>query len=227
VPDGVVAVGSSSLIEGGDLTDLAGRGSYDSIIVKYNSNGDIGWKRNVGGSGEDHYEEVTVASGNIVAAGYSSQFGGGDLTGIKGRGGSDGLAVVHSMTAIPFFIDIVGVPERATVGKELTLEGRVISSVPAERVISWAVSDPGTTEASITGNVLLATAEGTVTVTATVENGTRDGMPYTKEIAIDVHPHQEEASGIPGDIWLWVIVAIVLVICIAAAGMVLLRKKNR
>ncbi|MCL2511175.1 MAG: Ig-like domain-containing protein, partial [Bacteroidales bacterium] len=96
--DGVVAVGNTTDSFGtGDLTELTGQGSTDAIIVKYNFDGDIQWKKNFGGSSVDQYNSVTTTSDGIVAVGYAiGGFGTGDLTGLTGQGGYDAIIVKYN-----------------------------------------------------------------------------------------------------------------------------------
>ena len=96
VSDGVVAVGRSATISGGDLAGLTGKGGEDAIIVKYNNDGTVAWIKNFGGSSSDQYLSVTAVSDGIVAVGHSASFnsgslaGNGDLTGLTGNGGTYG-----------------------------------------------------------------------------------------------------------------------------------------
>jgi len=80
--DGMVAVGYSAngSFGNGDWEDVAGKGDMDAIIVKYDLNGKIVWKRNFGGFGADSFESVTAVPDGIVAVGYSdyTSFGNGD-----------------------------------------------------------------------------------------------------------------------------------------------------
>ena len=98
-PDGgFVAAGTSEAASfgNGDWVGVTGRGNNDAIIVKFDNDGNTIWKKNFGGSGDDHFKAVTATSdGGFVAAGYSSlpSFGNGDWTGVTGRGGSDAIIV--------------------------------------------------------------------------------------------------------------------------------------
>jgi hypothetical protein len=92
VSDGVIAVGNSERLSfgTGDWTGVEGRGSNDAIVVKYNSAGDIVWKKNFGGGKEDYFFGVTAVSDGIVAVGVSYSFGNGDWTGVTGHLDSSG-----------------------------------------------------------------------------------------------------------------------------------------
>ena len=97
VSDGYVAVGYSwkGSFGNGDWTGIAGKGYDDAIIVKFNTDGTIAWKKNFGGSGDDRFNSVTAVSDGYVAVGYSweGSFGNGDWTGITGKGECDAIIV--------------------------------------------------------------------------------------------------------------------------------------
>jgi hypothetical protein len=77
--------------------------------------------------------------------------------------------------------------EVAEVWVPLTLNIIGVRPVDAsDQTITWTVKDPGTTGATISGNVLTATALGDVVVTGTVANGTAVGTPYIQDWTIRV-----------------------------------------
>jgi len=82
--------------------------------------------------------------------------------------------------------DITGVPTTATAGTSLILTGTVVPSNATNQTITWSVQDAGTTGATISGNTLNTTAAGTVTVEATIIDGTAVGLEYTQEFNITV-----------------------------------------
>ena len=82
VNDGYIVVGyaySSNL----DLTGLHnGTTSYlDGIIVKYDLNGNVVWKKNFGGTNHEYFYGVTAADDGYIVAGVSYSTD-GDLTGL-------------------------------------------------------------------------------------------------------------------------------------------------
>ena len=90
VADGVIAVGEAypSSFGKGDWEGVAGKGtvcsaSTDAIIVKYDNNGNIVWKKNFGGAAMDEFASVTTVSDGIIAVGSSrvDSFGSGDWLG--------------------------------------------------------------------------------------------------------------------------------------------------
>jgi len=97
VSDGVIAVGSSQYFGNGDWSGVTGKGSYDAIIVKYDNSGNVVWKKNFGGSDEDHFSSVTTVVDGIVAVGRSNpdSFGNGDWAGVTGKGGGDAIIVKY------------------------------------------------------------------------------------------------------------------------------------
>jgi uncharacterized repeat protein (TIGR02543 family) len=87
------------------------------------------------------------------------------------------VLVMGMLAAVPFGVladgfvavtDITGVPTAAVASVPLTLTGTATPADATRKTITWSVKDAGTTGASITGNTLMATAAGSVTVTATV-----------------------------------------------------------
>ena len=68
-------------------------------------------------------------------------------------------------------IGIVNVPTSMTVGTPIALTGTIEPANATNQTIAWSVKAAGITGASIIGNNLSATKEGTVKVTATITNG--------------------------------------------------------
>jgi hypothetical protein len=97
VSDGIVAVGysSSGSFGDGDWANVTTKGGNDAIIVKYDYNGNIVWRKNFGGSGRDEFLSVTVTSDGVIAAGSSGSdsFGDGDWADTQGLGGFDAIIV--------------------------------------------------------------------------------------------------------------------------------------
>ena len=104
--------------------------------------------------------------------------------------------------------NITGVPTTATVGVALTLTGTVVPATATYQTIVWSIVNAGTTGATISGNesplssdarllmlkkltkqsteqTLSTTAAGTVTVRATIANGTDKGN-YMQDFKITV-----------------------------------------
>ena len=81
---------------------------------------------------------------------------------------------------------ITGVPPTGYIGRSLSLTGTVNPSNATNKTISWSVDNAGTTNASITGNTLTASALGTVTVKATITNGASETSDYTQTSAITI-----------------------------------------
>jgi len=99
VPDGIVAVGESYEYSfgSGNWEGVNGKGDCDAIIVKYDHNGNLVWKRNFGGKSNDRFKSVTTLSDGVIAVGASSigSFANGDWEGIESKGGSDAILVKY------------------------------------------------------------------------------------------------------------------------------------
>jgi len=97
--DGIIAVGYSreNSFSNGDWTDIHGKGDWDAIIVKYGNDGNVIWKKNFGGSGQDNYLSISTVSDGIIAVGYSefASFGNGDWTDVWGWGDGDAIIVKY------------------------------------------------------------------------------------------------------------------------------------
>jgi len=113
---------------------------------------------------------ATITNGTAQSTNYTKDF---TITVSGGSGGETFVAVT----------DITGVPTTATVGTALSLTGTVEPSNATNKTISWSVVSGS---ASISGSNLNATTAGTVTVNATITNGTAQGTNYTKDFSITV-----------------------------------------
>ncbi len=96
--DGYVAVGEANNFGTGDLTGISSKGGSDAIIVKFDTNGKVVWKKNFGGSSEDVFRSVTATEDGCIAVGYSFSlgFGSGDWTGVSGKGFFDVMIVKYN-----------------------------------------------------------------------------------------------------------------------------------
>jgi len=79
--------------------------------------------------------------------------------------------------------DITGVPTAATVEIPFTLTGTVVPTDATNKTIVWSVISGSVT---VNENTLTAAVAGTVTVRATIANGTAQGKNYTKDFPITV-----------------------------------------
>jgi hypothetical protein len=110
VSDGIVAVGcvgSNSQVPtsycpngyaNGDWEDVQPKGLANAIIVKYDNEGNVVWKKIFGGSYADQFISVTAVSDGIVAVGYSwaASFGTGDWEDVEAKGdGIDAIIVKY------------------------------------------------------------------------------------------------------------------------------------
>jgi Leucine-rich repeat (LRR) protein len=99
VADGIVAVGHSweGSFGNGDWDGVDKKGVLDAIIVKYDNNGEIVWKKNFGGSDNDLFQSVTAVADGVVVVGISfdASFGSGDWDGVTAKGFSDAIIVKY------------------------------------------------------------------------------------------------------------------------------------
>ena len=98
----------------------------------------------------------------------------------NGSGGGPGNNPGDDFVAVT---NITGVPATATAGTALTLTGTVVPSTATNKTITWSVVSGS---ATVSGSTLNAAAAGTVTVRATIANGTAQGTNYTKDFTITV-----------------------------------------
>lgn len=104
--------------------------------------------------------------------------------------------------------DITAAPEAAQAGQELTLFGTVSPDWATHKSITWSIKDAGQTRAVLEGNVLSATRAGTVIVTAMIDEGSENGVSYSKDFTITVSKKDADVSPekatydlyVPGDI---------------------------
>lgn len=97
---GFVAAGCSfsGSFNNGDWTGIIGKGSNDAIIVKYDADGNLLWKKSFGGIDYDKFNSVTASpDGGFVAAGYSAlaSFDNEDWVGFTAKGSRDAIIVKY------------------------------------------------------------------------------------------------------------------------------------
>jgi hypothetical protein len=226
VPDGFVATGYASSFGDADWDNIEGKGGADGIMTKFNLMGQVMWMKNFGGTGNDFIEGVAAVSDGIIAAGYSSRIN-GDWTGpgMFGKGLDDSIIIKHTLDPQVYANNITGVPDSMTAGKQLTLKGTAFPLQAVNKDIVWSLKDAGTTEAVLEGDVLSAAAEGTVVVTATIEDGCGPGIPLTKDFSITVSAGGSSVE-IGTEMMIGLIAAAFVIVC-AAAGIVMMRKKHK
>ena len=144
---------------------------------------------------------VTAISGSGSGADIGS--GGNDTTnGADDHSGITG-GTVNGQNHAPFVAvsNITVTQSSKTAGTPLTLSGTVAPSTATNQIITWSVQSPGTTGATISGSTLNTTAAGTVTVRATIANGTAVGTNHTQDFNITVNaPTAPDENG-SGDYW--------------------------
>ena len=82
---------------------------------------------------------------------------------------------------------ITGVPTTATIGMPLPLAGTVAPPNATNRTIAWSVQNAGATGATIDGNTLTATTQGTATIRATIPGGASATTDFTQDFDVTVH----------------------------------------
>jgi hypothetical protein len=125
---------------------------------------------------------ATITDGIAVGTDYTKDFS------ITFSGGSPTFVAVN---------DITDVPTAGTVGTALTLTGTVEPSNATNQVIVWSIKTQGGTSSTLSGNSVTATAEGTLTVTATITDGTAVGTDYTKDFSITFIVPVSNITGVP------------------------------
>jgi hypothetical protein len=113
---------------------------------------------------------------------------------------ANGLAIgtnytqLFNITVIQPVTSIINVPETAVVGTPLTLSGTVLPANASRTAIIWSLEDgPG----SVSGNILTLSAEGTVTVRATITNGLGINTDFTDVFNIEVIQPVENIANVP------------------------------
>ena len=100
VSDGIVAVGFSAAksFNTGDWTGIEGNGDEDAIIVKFDTLGNVVWKSNFGGAGNDRYVSAVELSDGIAVVGHSgiSSFGNGNWTDFSTNNAQDAIIVKYN-----------------------------------------------------------------------------------------------------------------------------------
>ena len=122
------------------------------------------------------------------------------LTASIADGSAQGMAFTKNFTVNAVFVPvtgITGVPAAAVIGTPLALTGTVEPSNATNRNIVWEVrSGPAT----VSGNVLTATAEGTVELTASIADGSAQGTAFTKNFTITV-PRNDADYTVTVSLW--------------------------
>ena len=125
--------------------------------------------------------EVASITGDVLTAHKAGET---TITALVGdKSFSCTITVIEAFIAVT---NITGVPTSATAGTPLTLTGTVVPANATHKTITWDVVEAGTTEATLDGNTLNTTAEGTVILQATITNGATSTTPYTQEFTISV-----------------------------------------
>ena len=95
---------------------------------------------------------------------------------------------------------ITGIPPAIAANTPVTLTGSIVPIGATNRTIAWGIKSAGTTGASLSGNVLTATAEGYMTITATVNNGVFEERDWA---IVSVGVNHTAAIKTDGTLWTW------------------------
>jgi len=100
----------------------------------------------------------------------------------------DGTLWLVEIEIAPFVpvTGITGVPTTTVAGTPLPLVSTVAPSNATNSTIVWSIANAGTTGATLVNGVLTAQSAGTVTVTATILDGTAVGTPFVRTFTIAV-----------------------------------------
>jgi uncharacterized repeat protein (TIGR02543 family) len=127
------------------------------------------------------------------------------LTATIQGGGEDGDDYTENFSikimTIRQVTDLVNVPTDGFVGIDLDLGGAaVIPANATNKTIVWSVKTPGAGVTSISGSVFRPSAEGTLTLTATIAKGREDNTGnlsnYTQDFTITVHDPASKPGGV-------------------------------
>ena len=165
---------------------LVGDYTLNGVVVPSNAtNQNITWSikdAGITGATLNGHTLTTTAEGAVI------------LTAVIAKGLLNGNYTqeftVNIVAAIVEVTGITGIPSTVPAGNYV-LHGVVEPPDATNKTITWAITNAGTTNAIITGSgdTLTTTAEGTVTLTATVVNGLENG-DYTQEFTITIIPHK-------------------------------------
>ncbi len=104
IGNGFVVAGYSNSVNG-DLQDM-NKGSNDGIVVRYDSDGNIVWNKNFGGTNSEVFRNITVTNDSILIVGNSDS-NNLDLAGLQ-KGGTDGILVKYDYNGNLIWTRVIG-----------------------------------------------------------------------------------------------------------------------
>jgi endo-1,4-beta-xylanase len=189
--DTFVAVTDISGVPTGATAGAEADLSYAEVAPSNADNKTIAWSvKDPGGTG--------VTTAGIVNGKFTPTAAGTlTLTATIANGKAQGENYAKDFTIViaPAFVAVTGisnVPTGGTEGSEVDLSYATVAPDNAtNKTIVWTVKDAGTTgvgDASITAGKFTPASAGTLTLTATIANGTAPGTPFATEFDIIIAP---------------------------------------
>ncbi|MDR0909242.1 MAG: fibronectin type III domain-containing protein [Spirochaetaceae bacterium] len=117
--------------------------------------------------------------------------------------GDDGIESGKSLyaSASPSVISVTGIsglPSGMTIGTALSLNGTVEPENATNKTIVWSIKTAGGTGTVLNGSSLSASSQGTVTLLATITDGSGLGSNFVKEFTVTATPQFHAVTNITG-----------------------------
>lgn len=108
---------------GGTLSDLTVAGGTDSVLIRFDTNGKIKWKRSVSGIGDDYITDVVKLDGGYAAVGRTTS---ANREFYENHGGYDGFVDIVSTTGKQIACRNLGGTERDDIGSAAFNSGNLM-----------------------------------------------------------------------------------------------------
>lgn len=178
--------------------NLTSSGSNDIFISQFDINGNFGWARSIGGTGDDRgFGIATNGIGDVYVSGFftgTADFDPGACTFNQTSAGGNDIFVekLNQVTVIPLTITSTS-PTLGVVGSTVTITGAGFSTIPTMNIVEFngiVAAVTASTATSITTTVPAGATTGKISVTVncvTVQSVT-DFTVSTPTITIDTQP---------------------------------------